>query len=136
MVRFESKTLLQTKRIFAVLSLSAVLAGCALDDFARDETFQPYGGSKLHPIKVADGRASVDKCGDWSENAADTLENTQSANHGCAVQANIAAMVAYPNDLVHARRMSRSPAFARTSPISGMGGSTGGGTSDSTAPKP
>lgn len=39
-------------------------------------------------------------CGDWSENEAFTMENHTSANFGCAIQHNIAAMVADPRDLL------------------------------------
>lgn len=39
-------------------------------------------------------------CGDWSENESYTVENHTSANFGCAVQHNIAAMVADPRDLL------------------------------------
>jgi pilus assembly protein CpaD len=122
MSKFESKTLLQCKRVLVVLGLSAALAGCALDDFAKEDTFEPYGGSKQHPIQVVNGKAVVNKCGDWSENVADSSENTMAANHGCAVQSNIAALAANPNDLVRPRKMSRAPAFTRTSAIKKLGG--------------
>jgi pilus assembly protein CpaD len=39
-------------------------------------------------------------CGDWSEDESYTVENHTSANFGCAVQHNIAAMVADPRDLL------------------------------------
>ncbi len=39
-------------------------------------------------------------CGDWSENEAFTLDNQTPKNFGCAVQQNIAAMVADPRDLL------------------------------------
>jgi type IV pilus biogenesis protein CpaD/CtpE len=110
MVHFKLISLQQGKRLVAMIGLATALSGCALDDLTKEETFEPYGGSKQHPIKVANGKASVEKCGDWSENRADTLDNTFAANHGCAVQSNIAAMAANPNDLVRARRMSRAPA--------------------------
>lgn len=84
----------------ALLLLALPLAGCVSDNMFADESFKPYGGSKMHPIKVANGRAVVENCGDWSENRADTASNEMSANHGCAVQANIAAMAAYPTDLI------------------------------------
>jgi type IV pilus biogenesis protein CpaD/CtpE len=137
MVHFESKTRVQTKRILVVLGLAVTLAGCALDDFAKEEAFEPYGGSKQHPIIVANGKATVEKCGDWSENLTDTSENTMAPNHGCAVQSNIAALAAYPNDLVHARRMTRPPAFSRVVAIKGLGGVASASSSESTAtPKP
>jgi pilus assembly protein CpaD len=47
--------------------------------------------------------ASTDSCGDWSENLAFTAENQTPKNFGCAVQHNIAAMVADPRDLLGPR---------------------------------
>lgn len=132
MLKRESKTLQQIIRALSVVAVSATLAGCALDDFAKEDTFEPYGGSKQHAIQVVNGKAVVDKCGDWSENITDTGENQMMANHGCAVQSNIAAMAAKPTDLVRARKMSRSPAFARTPAIDGLSGSSTGGTSGGT----
>lgn len=137
MLKFESKTLLQCKRVLAVLGLSTALAGCALDDFAKQDTFEPYGGSKQHPIRVVNGKAVVNKCGDWSENVAESHDNNMAANHGCAVQSNIAALAANPNDLVRARKMSRAPAFSRTAAIKGLaGGGAAGGSGGGAAPAP
>jgi type IV pilus biogenesis protein CpaD/CtpE len=119
-----SKTLQLFGRALTVATVAATLAGCALDDFAKEDTFEPYGGSKQHPIKVVNGKAIVDKCGDWSENVVDTGDNSMTPNHGCSVQSNIATMAAYPNDLVLARRMSRPPADGRVAAIKKTGGST------------
>jgi pilus assembly protein CpaD len=44
--------------------------------------------------------AHTQSCGDWSENEAFTLDNHTSANFGCSIQHNIAAMVADPRDLL------------------------------------
>jgi pilus assembly protein CpaD len=48
-------------------------------------------------------KASADSCGDWSENLAFVEENQTAKNFGCAVQHNIAAMVADPRNLVSPR---------------------------------
>jgi pilus assembly protein CpaD len=45
----------------------------------------------------------TDRCGDWSENLAYTLDNATPRSFGCSVQQNIAAMVADPRDLVQPR---------------------------------
>lgn len=50
-------------------------------------------------------QAKADSCGDWSHNAGDTASNEPMPNFGCAVQHNIAAMVANPRDLVEPRPM-------------------------------
>lgn len=49
--------------------------------------------------------AKTDACGDWSENLAFTDDNQTPKNFGCAVQHNIAAMVADPRDLVSPRSL-------------------------------
>jgi pilus assembly protein CpaD len=49
--------------------------------------------------------AHADRCGDWSENLSATGDNQPMPNFGCAVQSNIAAMVADPRDLVQPRGM-------------------------------
>jgi pilus assembly protein CpaD len=48
-------------------------------------------------------KASTDSCSDWSEDLSFTAENQTAKNFGCAVQHNIAAMVADPRDLVSPR---------------------------------
>jgi type IV pilus biogenesis protein CpaD/CtpE len=135
MFNLPSKTTMQCKRILAVIGLAASLGACAADDLAHDESLKPFGGSKQHPIKVANGKATVDGCGDWSENLAITGENTLAPNHGCAVQANIATMAAYPKDLVRARPKSKTPAFSRIAPINALAsGAAAGGASAASAP--
>jgi hypothetical protein len=82
-----------------LMCMALPLAGCASDNLFADEEFTPYGGSKSYPIKVVNGKAVVEECGRWPENLAETSSNNLHYNHGCAVQANIAAMAAYPEDL-------------------------------------
>jgi type IV pilus biogenesis protein CpaD/CtpE len=135
-----------SKSVSTILLLMTLpLAGCVADNMFADETISPYGGSKQHPIKVANGRASVEGCGDWSENVADTVSNDLSPNHGCAVQANIAAMAAYPADLTgKGHHLPRPLGFVQqyaidkvTAPAAGnsssSGSSSGGGSSSSGA---
>ena len=52
-------------------------------------------------------------CGDWSENASETFENTPMPNYGCAVQHNIAAQVADPRDLEQSRGLGTPDAVQR-----------------------
>ncbi len=61
--------------------------------------------------------ASTRPCGDWSENAANTASNRTAANFGCAVQANIAAQVADPRDLIEMRPTDPADATRRTAVI-------------------
>lgn len=85
----------------ALALVAALMAGCASDNlFAEDDVYKPNSGSQLHPIKLVNGRAVVEKCGDWPEDMGDTTRNELASNHGCAVQSNIAAMAAQPGHLV------------------------------------
>ena len=58
--------------------------------------------------------AKADDCGDWSDNAGDTLSNLPMQNFGCSVQHNIAAQVEDPRDLIQPRGMSPTDATRRT----------------------
>lgn len=58
-------------------------------------------------------QAQANGCGDWSANLSFTLDNQVSPNFGCAVQNNIAAMVADPRDLIAPRTMSAGDAARR-----------------------
>ena len=62
-------------------------------------------------------QARTDKCGDWSENLAFTLDNSTPKNFGCSVQQNIAAMVSDPRDLLGPRTMGESDGARRTTVI-------------------
>jgi type IV pilus biogenesis protein CpaD/CtpE len=108
-----------------LLAVALPLAGCAAtDQWAQDELpIAPYGGSKLHAIKVVGNRASVEDCGQWDMDSTETDYNLMMPNHGCAVQSNIAAMAANPRDLVRTRKMSRAAAEQRVKAINGLSGS-------------
>jgi pilus assembly protein CpaD len=52
-------------------------------------------------VVVTRSHASVPGCPDWSGQLGGTLNNSNAANFGCAVNSNIAAMVADPEHLLH-----------------------------------
>lgn len=52
-------------------------------------------------------------CGAWPTNVAENKQNDFYENYGCAAQANLAAMVSNPEDLLHPRRMTSRPAQRR-----------------------
>jgi pilus assembly protein CpaD len=62
-------------------------------------------------------QANAAPCGDWSENLAFTLDNKTSANLGCSVQHNVAAMVADPRDLLGPSTMGGADADRRATVI-------------------
>jgi len=66
-------------------------------------THDAASGDMRVEVNYVSYQAHTDKCGDWSENLAFTLDNSTPKNFGCAVQQNIAAMVADPRDLVQPR---------------------------------
>ena len=54
-------------------------------------------------VVVSRTSASVPNCPNWSVPSQPNLDNNSMSNFGCAVNANLAAMVANPEDLVHGR---------------------------------
>jgi len=54
-------------------------------------------------VVVTRTRASVPNCPNWSEPAQPNFQNRTMSNFGCAVNGNLAAMIANPEDLVHGR---------------------------------
>ena len=54
-------------------------------------------------IVVSRTRALVPDCPDWSEASQPNYNNHSPPNYGCAVNSNLAAMIANPGDLVHGR---------------------------------
>jgi pilus assembly protein CpaD len=57
-------------------------------------------------VVVSRARASVPNCPNWSVPSQPNLQNASMSNFGCGVNANMAAMVANPEDLVHGREGS------------------------------
>ena len=51
-------------------------------------------------VVVSRMRAAVPRCPDWSRDASNEFQSNTSSNYGCAVNSNLAAMVANPADLV------------------------------------
>lgn len=52
-------------------------------------------------VIVTRSSATVPGCPDWSNNSDANLNNGTNANYGCAVNSNMAAMVADPSHLIH-----------------------------------
>jgi pilus assembly protein CpaD len=64
----------------------------------------PDGDQRVE-INYVSYQAHTEKCGDWSDDLANTASNLTPKNFGCAVQQNIAAQIADPRDLVTPRGM-------------------------------
>ena len=54
-------------------------------------------------VVVSRTTASVPGCPNWSDPSTPTWDNRTASNYGCAVNSNLAAMIADPQDLVHGR---------------------------------
>jgi len=54
-------------------------------------------------VIVSRNRAEVPNCPNWSVASQPNFENRTMSNFGCAVNGNLAAMVANPEDLIHGR---------------------------------
>ena len=82
-------------------------------------------------VVVSRARAEVPNCPNWSVPAQPNYNNRTMSNFGCAVNSNIAAMVANPEDLIHGREgdpyvdaaaASRGIGVYYSSPPTGKGG--------------
>ncbi len=81
-------------------------------------------------IVLVRSKASVPGCPNWSSNSDFNPGNGLSGNYGCAVNSNLAAMVANPEDLVHGAtgdttvsvRSTKAIEAYRTAAPSGQGG--------------
>ena len=58
-------------------------------------------------VVVTRSKASVPSCPDWSTTSDSNFNSGNHSNHGCAINSNLAAMVADPEDLVRGRESGR-----------------------------
>lgn len=88
---------------------------------ARDKiliaTHESADGDMRVEVNYVSYQARTDKCGDWSEDLAFTLMNNTPKNFGCAVQQNLAAMVADPRDLLGPRGLGENDGSRRVTVI-------------------
>ena len=95
-------------------------------DMIRMSTY-PAGASAPVQVSYVKAYAQTRPCGDWSQDATTSGSNMAMPNHGCAVQANIAAMIANPENLVAPAPSSLATGTSAVQAINGM--STGSTTS-------
>ncbi|MBU6267471.1 MAG: pilus assembly protein CpaD [Sphingomonadales bacterium] len=62
---------------------------------------QGYVAAGTARVVITRTTASVPHCPDWSSNSESNFLNATHPNYGCAVNSNLAAMVANPEDLLH-----------------------------------
>lgn len=70
-----------------------------------DSTPVTAGGVAAGSVRVIVSRstASVPNCPNWQRSSSPDPTNSTMSNYGCAVNSNLAAMVANPEDLIHGR---------------------------------
>jgi pilus assembly protein CpaD len=97
-----------------------------------------YHGAATGPVKISysQARAKTAECGDWSRDLTETRLNELASNHGCAVQTNIAAMVADPYDFEAPSPVDAATAASRVSGIHAVDGTTPAGTANDTNSNP
>lgn len=71
------------------------------------------GGDGRVEIGYITYEARLERCGDWSVNAAETFDNATMPNYGCAVQRNIASELVDPRDIDGPRGMTAEDATKR-----------------------
>ena len=100
--------------------------------------FATYQGAASAPVRLSyvSTYAKSVKCGDWSQDGTDTEENLLANNHGCAVQANIAAELANPETLVVPAAVTPIPAQRVVTGVTTVvaGAAAGGSTTATAAP--
>jgi pilus assembly protein CpaD len=86
-----------------------------------------YPAPASAPVRLAyvKSYAHTKPCGEWSMDASDSARNVRMPNHGCAVQSNIAAMLANPEDAVAPQPTSPVPATNGTNAITRISKSQG-----------
>ncbi len=80
-------------------ALLILLAGCMGDHMDEPKNFSV--DSVNQPVVTANG-ATVPNCPNWKSAGQDSAAMTDS-NYGCAVNSNLAAMIADPADLLHGK---------------------------------
>lgn len=82
------------------------------DDNAVTAGTPPYGSVR---VVVRRAIASVPGCPNWQTKQENTMSGSTSSNFGCAVNSNIAAMIANPEDLVRGQTDSNGGLLSATS---------------------
>jgi pilus assembly protein CpaD len=79
----------------------------------------PAGQARLVVVRAT---AEVAGCPDWSRGQNPNWRNETTSNHGCATNANLAAMVADKNELLDARTLDNQNAGAIAKPVAAFDG--------------
>jgi pilus assembly protein CpaD len=103
--------------------------GVVIDEVTAASGTVPAGTTR---ITISRSKAYVPGCPDWSAKSDFNPGNATSTNYGCAVNSNLAAMVANPEDLIHGQTDTGSTAVMTSNKAIGAyraAGTTGKGNS-------
>lgn len=88
-----------------------IVAATAADRGVIIEKTAPVTQGQVNPgmlrVVVTRSKASVPSCPDWSTNREYNYNASNHSNYGCAINSNLAAMVADPEDLVRGRESGK-----------------------------
>ena len=98
-------------------AMGYVLEAAAAEGITRDRialgSYGAAGGVGLVKLSYTAYVARGPSCGDFSTDLASTASNTTTPNFGCASQANLAAMIGDPRDLIDPRALDPADAQRR-----------------------
>jgi type IV pilus biogenesis protein CpaD/CtpE len=114
-----SQTKLESRPVLVILSVlaAALLSGCVTDEELQGK-FRPYRIEDRYPLTTRDAHLirksnAQELCNNWTEDLADTQQNSIHPNHGCAVRVNIAKQLADPADIDKPNAATLASATAR-----------------------
>jgi type IV pilus biogenesis protein CpaD/CtpE len=123
-----------SNRLLATAFATAIclpLAGCLNAEDPWGEGSLAYTVDETYPI------GGKHPCGQYHPDLGNDVSNHMSYNHGCAVHANITAMIADPSVIKHPkRRLPRSSGQTAVTAITSMQGNAAGSTTTSNGAKP
>ncbi|WP_181701403.1 CpaD family pilus assembly protein [Chthonobacter albigriseus] len=98
---------------------NAAVAGGLPSTLIEMRTYPVADGKAAAPIRLSYNRlkAVSPPCGEWTGNALIGHSNDDPVEFGCSTQANLAAMVSNPNDLITPRVMTAASATRRAGSI-------------------
>jgi len=99
---------------------AAVLKQNGIPESQIDAYHFQAGGQEAPPLRLVYGSLAAQittACGQWNEDVAETSENQNYYNFGCATQQNLAAMIAEPRDILGPRAESEIDSTRRTTVI-------------------
>jgi pilus assembly protein CpaD len=113
-----------SKKVASEVAQILVQSGVS-EDMIRRSTYKGSAGSAVSVTFVKAHGASRE-CGVWDTDVTDTDSNMPMTNHGCAVRANMAAMIANPKDFELPRAMGDNPSANDIVAIDKLGKTTSG----------